>query len=108
MGFVLLVFAIAAEVVASVSLRLSEGFSRWLPAAIALGGFGLSLVLLSLAMKTVPLSVSYPMWAGIGTVGTLAAAWFLFGERLVPVQWAGIGAVVLGVVLLNLPKMATA
>jgi small multidrug resistance pump len=108
MGYLLLLLAIVAEVVATVSLRLSAGFSRPLPAVVSLAGFGTALWLLALAMRTVPLSVSYPMWAGIGTAGALAVAWLLFGERLVAVQWAGVGLVLLGVVLLNLPRAAAA
>ena len=104
MGYVLLLVAIALEVAATVSLRLSDGFGRPVPAVLALLGYGASLGLLSVAMKTVPLSISYPMWAGIGTAGALAAAWALFGERLAPVQWLGAALVLAGVVALNLPK----
>lgn len=106
MGYVLLLVAITLEVAATVSLRLSEGFARPVPAVLALVGYGASLGLLALAMKTVPLSVSYPMWAGIGTAGALAAAWALFGERLVAVQWLGAALVLAGVVALNLPRAA--
>jgi small multidrug resistance pump len=108
MGYLYLALAIAAEVAATVSLRLSHGFTRAAPAAGALAGFGVALWLLSLAMRSVPLSVSYPVWAGLGTAGALAAAWFVFGERLVPVQWAGVALVLLGVVLVNGPKAAEA
>lgn len=108
MGYVLLLVAIVLEVGATVSLRLSEGFARPMPSVLALLGYGASLILLSVAMKTVPLSISYPMWAGIGTAGALAAAWVLFGERLLPVQWLGAVLVLIGVVALNLPKAAVA
>jgi small multidrug resistance pump len=105
MGYVLLLLAIAAEVVATVSLRLSDGFARPGPAAVALGGFGIALWLLALAMRTVPLSISYPMWAGVGTVGALGAAWALFGERLGAVQFAGVALVLAGVALLHAPQL---
>jgi small multidrug resistance pump len=104
MGYVLLVIAIALEVAATVALRMSEGFSRATPAVFALLGYAMSLGLLSLAMKTVPLSISYPMWAGIGTAGALAAAWFLFGERLALVQWLGAAFVLAGVIAMNVPR----
>ena len=104
MGYVLLLVAIALEVVASVALRLSEGFTRFGPVAVVVLGYCGSLALLSVAMTTVPLSISYPMWAGIGTAGALAAAWALFGERLAPVQWLGAALVLAGVVALNLPR----
>jgi small multidrug resistance pump len=87
---------------------MSGGFSRPVPAALALAGYGVALWLLALAMRSVPLSVSYPMWAGIGTAGALLAAWAVFGERLVALQWAGVTLVVLGVALLNAPRVVGA
>jgi len=104
MGYVLLLLAIIVEVGATIALRLSDGLSRWEPAVGAVTGYLVSLGLLSLAMRSVPLGVSYSMWAGIGTAGALGAAWVVFGERMVPVQWAGVGLVLLGVVLLNAPR----
>jgi hypothetical protein len=47
----------------------------------------------------------YPVWAGVGTVGALAAAYALFGERLVVGQWIGVALVLLGVVLINAPQL---
>ncbi|HYO37185.1 MAG TPA: multidrug efflux SMR transporter [Geodermatophilus sp.] len=108
MGYLVLTVAIAAEVGATVALRMSNGFSRPLPAVLALAGYGVALWLLALAMRTVPLSVSYPMWAGVGTAGALLAAWAVFGERLLVPQWAGVALVLLGVVLLNPPRVAGA
>ncbi len=108
MGYLLLTVAIAAEVGATVALRTSSGSSRPLPAVLALAGYGAALWLLALAMRTVPLSVGYPMWAGIGTAGALLAAWAVFGERLATPQWAGVAPVLLGVVLLDAPRVAEA
>lgn len=108
MGYVLLLLAIVVEVAATVALRLSDGFARWLPAAASVLGFAGALALLAVAMRTVPMSVSYPMWAGVGTAGALFAAWAVFGERLVLVQWLGVILVLTGVVLLNVPRAVTA
>jgi multidrug transporter EmrE-like cation transporter len=52
-----------------------------------------------------PGGASYPVWAGVGTVGALAAAYALFGERLVVGQWIGVALVLLGVVLINAPQL---
>jgi small multidrug resistance pump len=102
-GYALLLAAIAAEVVATVALRLSDGFARIGPAVASLVGFGAALWLLSVAMRTVPLSISYPTWAGVGTVGALLAPWTLFGERLAGWQWLGVALVLAGVVLIHAP-----
>jgi multidrug transporter EmrE-like cation transporter len=105
MGYVLLFVAIVAEVIAVVALRMSQGFSRVLPTVTSLAGFAVTLWLLALAIKTVPLSISYPTWAGVGTIGALTAAYLLFDERLRPVQLLGVAAVVVGVVLVHAPNI---
>lgn len=105
MGYLILIAAIAIEVGATIALRLSDGFSRLGYGISAIVGYGISLWLLAQAMRSVPLSISYTLWAGVGTAGALLAAMILFGERLAPVQWVGVAAVLLGVALLNAPKV---
>lgn len=106
MGYPVLTVAMAAEVGATVALRMSNGLRRPLLAAPA--RYGVALWLLAPAVRTVPLSVSYPMWAGVGTAGALLAAWAVSGERLIAAQWAGVALVLLGVVLLDAPQVAGA
>ena len=68
------------EVVWAVSLKFTEGFTKLLPSIITVSGTICSFVLLSLAMKKLPLSVSYAIWTGIGTVGTVLVGIFYFHE----------------------------
>ena len=105
MGYLLLLVAIAIEVAATIGLRLSDGFSRIGYGIAAIAGYGVSLWLLAQSMRTVPLSISYTLWAGLGTAGALLAAWGIFGERLSPLQWGGVACVLLGVALLNAPRV---
>ncbi len=103
MLYVLLLAAIAIEVGASLALKLSDGLSRPLPALAALLGFGLSLLLLARVSAHLPLSLTYPTWAGLGIVGATLGAAALFGERVTAQHWIGIAVVVLGVALIHAP-----
>ncbi|MBR6012911.1 MAG: multidrug efflux SMR transporter [Selenomonadaceae bacterium] len=68
------------EVVWAVSLKFTEGFTKLLPSVVTVVGTILSFVLLSIAMKKLPLSVSYAIWTGIGTIGTVLVGIFYFQE----------------------------
>lgn len=102
MAWVFLGGAIALEVFGTVMLKVSDGFTKWLPAVGVVVGYVLSFFLLALALRSIGLSTAYAIWAGIGTVGAVLAGVLIFGERLPLLAVAGIGLVVIGVVLLNL------
>ena len=68
------------EVVWAVSLKFTEGFTKLLPSVITVVGTLCSFVLLAFAMKKLPLSVSYAIWTGIGTFGTVLVGIFYFHE----------------------------
>jgi small multidrug resistance pump len=80
--WILLVFAVCLEIVGVFGLRFSEGFTLFLPTSVALISFTLALYLVSRVMKTLPVSVAYPVWAGGGTAGTAFLGIMLLGEEL--------------------------
>jgi len=107
-----LLIAIVLEVSATLSLRAAEGFTHplWLiPVVIGYTG---SLWLLSIVLdRGMPVGVAYGIWAAIGVVLTAIMGTVLFGELLGTVQIIGIGAIVLGVLLVELgshPREASA
>jgi small multidrug resistance pump len=102
MGWVLLAGAIAFEVFGTVMLKVSDGFSKWLPSTGVVIGYIVSFVLLAFALQTIGLSTAYAIWAGVGTVGVVLAGVLIFGEHLSVMAIVGIGLIVIGVVLLNL------
>ncbi|NGQ92897.1 QacE family quaternary ammonium compound efflux SMR transporter [Rhodobacter sp. HX-7-19] len=106
MPYLLLLLAIGLEVGASLALKASEGFSRLLPGAAALAGFGASLFLLAQITTRLPLSLTYPTWAGLGIVGATIGAMLLFGETVSLQRWLGIVIVVIGIVVMYLPTLA--
>ena len=102
-----LLLAIALEVSATLSLRAAEGVSHplWLiPVVIGYTG---SLWLLSIVLdRGMPVGVAYGIWSAIGVVLTAIMGTVLFGELLGPVQIIGIGAIVVGVLLVELGSHA--
>lgn len=101
MPWVLLILAISSEVFGTVMLKASEGFSRWLPVAGVVVGYGLSFLFLGLALKDIGVGVAYAIWSGLGTIGIVIAGYFLFGEQLNTWGYVGIAVIIAGVIILN-------
>ncbi|MGH2463318.1 MAG: DMT family transporter [Candidatus Limnocylindria bacterium] len=96
-----LLLAIGTEVVATSALKASDGFTRLAPSVIVIAGYGASFYFLSLSLRDIPLGVVYAVWSGIGTAAIALIGVVFFRETLGWVGIAGIGLIVLGVVLLN-------
>lgn len=96
-----LALAIGSEIVATVSLKLSDGFSKPIPSVVVVLGYGLSFYALSITLRDIPLGVVYAVWSGIGTAAIVMIGVFLFREMLDAVKVAGIGLIIVGVVMLN-------
>ena len=82
MPWILLMIAGLAEVGWTIGMKYSDGFTKVVPSIITVVFAWASFYLLSLAMKEIPLSTSYPVWVGIGAVGAVIAGVVLFGETL--------------------------
>ncbi len=93
--------AIGSEIIATVSLKLSDGFTRPIPAAVVVAGYALSFYALSISLRTIPLGVVYAIWSGVGTAAIVVIGFFLFREALDTVKVVGIGLIITGVVMLN-------
>ena len=96
-AFLLLSLAILAEVGATLALRVSDGFSRPMPSAIVVVGYGLSFWLLALALKDIPVSLTYAIWSGVGTALVAVAGVVAFGETMNVMKFASLAIIVLGV-----------
>ena len=99
---------IACEVIATSNLKLSEGFTKWLPSTLVVVGYAAAFYFLSLTLKTVPVGVAYAVWSGLGIVAISIVAWFAFGQK--PDLWGvvGMGLIIAGVVVLNTLSNTTA
>ena len=99
---ILLTIAIVTEVAATVSLRLSDGFSRPLPSAIVVVGYAVSFWMLALVLKQLPVGLTYAVWSAAGTALIAAIGIVAFGEPATAVKLASLGLIIMGVVGLNL------
>lgn len=101
MPWFLLVLAIVSEVFGTAMLKASDGFTKWVPIAGVILGYGLSFLFLGFALKDIGVGVAYAIWSGLGTVGIVIAGYFLFGEQLNTWGYVGIGVIIAGVIILN-------
>jgi quaternary ammonium compound-resistance protein SugE len=102
MAWIILFFAGLSEIGWAVGLKYTEGFTRLLPSALTIGCMILSILLLGLALKTLPLGTAYAIWTGIGTVGTALFGIMLFGESAAVLRLVCMGLIVSGIVGLKL------
>ncbi|WP_121332235.1 quaternary ammonium compound efflux SMR transporter SugE [Pseudomonas aeruginosa] len=102
MSWIILFFAGLFEVGWAVGLKYTEGFSKPLPTVLTALAMLVSLGLLGLAMKHLPLGTAYAVWTGVGAVGTVIAGIVLFGESLALLRLASVALIVCGLVGLKL------
>ncbi|MCG6578201.1 quaternary ammonium compound efflux SMR transporter SugE [Pseudomonas sp. AF32] len=98
MSWIILFFAGLFEVGWAVGLKYTDGFSRPLPTALTIAAMGISLGLLGLAMKELPLGTAYAIWTGVGAVGTVIAGIILFGESMALVRLVSVALIVTGLI----------
>ena len=100
--WLLLAIAIVAEVIATLALKSSAGFTRLLPSALVVAGYGTAFYLLSNSLKFLPVGVVYAVWSGAGIVLVSLAGILLYDERLNTPAILGIALIVGGIIILNL------
>ena len=103
-----LALAIGSEIIATVSLKLSNGFTKPIPSVVVVLGYAISFYALSISLRAIPLGVVYAIWSGVGTAAIVVIGLFLFRETLDLVKVVGIGLIITGVVMLNGVGAATA
>lgn len=98
MSWIILFFAGLFEVGWAVGLKYTEGFTRPLPTALTIAAMAVSLGLLGLAVKELPLGTAYAIWTGVGAVGTVIAGILLFGESMALVRLLSVALIVAGLI----------
>jgi quaternary ammonium compound-resistance protein SugE len=106
MAWVLLVVAGLLEVGWAIGLKYTEGFTRLWPSVFTLAAMVASVVLLGIAMKSLPVGTSYAIWVGVGAIGTAILGIVLFGEPANIGRLASLGLIVAGIVGLKLTTAA--
>jgi quaternary ammonium compound-resistance protein SugE len=102
LSWVFLILAGLFEIGWAVGLKYTDGFTRLWPTAGTVFSMILSLALLGLALRTLPLGTAYAIWTGVGIIGTAVLGMALFGESADPLRLACIGLIVIGIVGLKL------
>jgi len=102
MAWLLLVIAGLFEVGWAIGLKYTDGFTRFWPTVGTLAAMAISLGLLGLAMKTLPVGTSYAVWVGVGAVGTAILGIVLLGESASVGRLVSLGLIVAGIVGLKL------
>jgi quaternary ammonium compound-resistance protein SugE len=97
-AWVVLVVAGLFEVAWAVGLKYAEGFTRLWPSVFTAVALALSMGLLGVALRTLPLGTAYGVWTGIGTVGTAVLGVVLFREPATAARLACIALIVAGIV----------
>jgi Membrane transporters of cations and cationic drugs len=93
-----LVLAGIFEVVWATTMKLSEGFSVLTYGIATAVGMIMSFVFLSLAIKQMPLSLAYPIWTGIGAVGSIIVGVILFHDQIPNITWFFIIMLIVGII----------
>ena len=102
MAWAILLVAGLLEIGWAIGLKYTDGFSRLVPSVLTLAAMAGSVLLLGLALKTLPIGTAYAVWTGIGAVGTATLGIILLGEPATAMRLASIGLIVSGIVGLKL------
>ncbi|MCE9567380.1 MAG: multidrug efflux SMR transporter [Planctomycetes bacterium] len=82
MAWVYLMAAVVSEIIWAISLKYADGFKNFWPSVVAVVTTVTSMLLLMLAMRSIPVGTTYAIWTGLGAVGTVALGIILFNEPL--------------------------
>ncbi|MGF7047886.1 small multidrug resistance pump [Paenibacillus sp. DS2015] len=96
--------AILFEVAGTISMKLSEGLTKWQPSVLLVFFYVCSLVFLTLTLKNIQVSVAYAVWSGMGIVIITLIGLLYFGESINLAKVLSIALIIIGVVTLNLTE----
>jgi small multidrug resistance pump len=101
-AWLLIAVSVIAEVVGTVALKHSDGFSRLFPSSAAAACYALAIWLMAVAMRHLDMGITYAVWAASGTAATAIVGVMFYGEQLGSIKTLGLACVIGGVVMLNL------
>ena len=107
MAWIVLLVAGVMEVGWAVGLKYTDGFTRLWPTVATAAALVVSMGLLGVALRTLPLGTAYAVWTGIGTVGTAVLGIVLFREPATALRLTCIGLILAGIIGLKLASAAS-
>ncbi|WP_342362584.1 quaternary ammonium compound efflux SMR transporter SugE [Terrarubrum flagellatum] len=102
MAWTILLVAGLFEVGWAIGLKYTDGFTRLMPSAFTLASMGISVGLLALAMRELPVGTAYAVWTGVGAIGTACLGVYLFGEPATAARLVSIALIFAGIIGLKL------
>lgn len=102
MTYLYLAIAIIAEIAATTFLKLSDSFTKPVPAVATIVGYAVAFYFLSLTLRVLPTGIAYAIWSGIGVVVISLIGWLYMGQSLNLPTIFGLSLIVVGVVVVNL------
>jgi small multidrug resistance pump len=108
MNYLWLAGAILSEVIATSSLKASNGFTRLVPSIAVVIGYGTAFYCLSQTLRTIPVGVAYAIWSGLGTVLIALVGLVLYKQKLDTAAITGMGLIIAGVLVMNLLSKSAA
>ena len=96
-----LALAVIAEIVATLALKASDGFTRIYPICIVIIGYGVAFIALSKVLQALPVAIIYAIWSGLGISLIAIISWVFFGEDLGYPEIVGILLIITGIVVLK-------
>ena len=102
MAWAILILAGVFEVIWAYSMKMSEGFTRLTPSVVTIVFMILSVVLLSISMRTLPLGTAYTIWTGIGAIGSFVVGIIILNEPITATRMIAAVLIVSGLVLMKL------
>ena len=96
-----LAVAIFSEVVATSSLKSTEGFTNLIPSVIVLVGYSAAFYFLSLTLNDIPVGIAYAIWSGAGIVGIAIVAMIFHEQNLDAGAMIGMGLIILGIIVMR-------
>ena len=100
--WIYLTLAIFSEVMATASLKSTEGFTKLWPSVLVLVGYSAAFYFLSLTLDAIPIGVAYAIWSGVGVAAITLVSIFFFDQKIDTAGFIGIGLIVAGVIILRL------
>ena len=98
----LLAISICFEIVATNLLKVSDGFTKFLPTIGSLTLYAISFYFVSLVFRTLSVGLVYAIWSGVGIVLTAIVAYFAFGQKIDTAGLIGMALIISGVLVINL------
>ena len=101
MAYLYLSIAIIAEVVGTSALKASREFTNFVPSLIVVVGYGVAFYFMTLALRSIPIGITYAVWSGVGIVLITIAGVFLYKEIPDLPAIIGMGFIISGVVVIH-------